>query len=83
MKILLYLPEICFIEVLPGKHTLLEDFKLMHRAIDVKKVQAEVRKEELENLRYAARLLNDEREDPEVDKKIEVNGLTSGINLDS
>ena len=30
-----------FIEALPGKHPLLEDFKLMHRAIDVKKVQAE------------------------------------------
>lgn len=38
--------------------------------IDVKKVQAEVRKLEMENVRYAARILADEREDPEIDKKV-------------
>ncbi|MDQ6667207.1 MAG: hypothetical protein M3Y53_03150 [Thermoproteota archaeon] len=36
-----------FIEAVPGKHPLLEDFKLVHRALDVKKVQAEVRHAEL------------------------------------
>ena len=46
-----------YIEALPGAHPILEDFKLMHRAIDVKKVQAEVRDMELENIRAAARLL--------------------------
>ncbi len=37
-----------YIEALPGTHPLLEDFKLIHRAIDVKKVQAEARHAELE-----------------------------------
>jgi hypothetical protein len=32
-----------YIEALPGTHPILEDFKLIHRALDVKKVQAEVR----------------------------------------
>lgn len=61
-----------YIEALPGKHPVLEDFKLTHRAIDVKKVQAEVRHDELENVRLAARLMNDEREDPDIEKKIVV-----------
>jgi len=63
-----------YIEALPGAHPILEDFKLAHRAIDVKKVQAEVRTAEMENLRMAARLLADEREDPRVDKKIVIEG---------
>lgn len=45
-----------FIEALPGSHALLEDFKLLHRAEDVRKVKAEVRHTELENLRLASRL---------------------------
>lgn len=67
-----------FIEMLPSDKSLLEDFKLKHREWDVYKVQAEVRKMELENIRYAARLLNDEMEDPDIDKKIVVMG--SGVN---
>ena len=63
-----------FIEVLPGTHPLLENFKLRHRELDVYKVQAEVRKVELENLRLAARLLNDEREDPDIEKKVVIEG---------
>jgi len=61
-----------FIEMLPSTKTLLENFKLLHREWDVFKVQAEVRKLELENIRYAARLLEDEREDPDIEKKIVV-----------
>ena len=53
---------------------MLEDFKLKHRELDVYKVQEEVRKAELENLRLAARLLNDEREDPDIEKKIVIEG---------
>jgi hypothetical protein len=67
-----------FIEALPGVHPILEDFKLIHRAIDVKKVQAEVRNAELENIRGAARLLAGERGDPRVDKKIVIEG-ESGV----
>jgi len=59
-----------YIECLVGTHPLLEDFKLIHRALDVKKVQAEVRHAELENVRLAARALEGEREDPDIDKKI-------------
>ncbi|MGL5081930.1 MAG: hypothetical protein ACRC8A_10635 [Microcoleaceae cyanobacterium] len=66
-----------YIEALPGKHPILEDFKLVHRALDVKKVQAEVRNAELENVRLAARLLEGEREDPEIDKKVVFQGNNS------
>jgi hypothetical protein len=59
-----------YIECLVGTHPLLEDFKLIHRALDVKKVQAEVRHAELENIRLAARALEGEREDPDIEKKI-------------
>ncbi len=65
-----------FIEALPGVHPILEDFKLFHRVVDVKKVQAEVRGAEFENLRAAARLLAGEREDPTIEKKIVVEGGT-------
>lgn len=68
-----------YIEALPGAHPILEDFKLMHRAIDVKKVQAEVRRMEIENVRYAARILEGEREDPDVEKKIVVEGAANPV----
>ena len=61
-----------YIEALPGTHPLLEDFKLIHRAIDVKKAQAEARKAELENLRLGARLANEELGDPDIDKVVVV-----------
>ena len=63
-----------YIECLVGTHPLLEDFKLIHRALDVKKVQAEVRRAELENIRLAARALKGEHEDPDVEKKIVIEG---------
>jgi hypothetical protein len=61
-----------YIEALPGTHPLLEDFKLIHRAIDVKKAQAEARHAELENLRLAARLSQGEHGDPDVEKLVVV-----------
>jgi HEPN domain-containing protein len=61
-----------YIEALPGTHPLLEDFKLIHRAIDVKKAQADLRHAELENLRLASRLANAEYGDPDIDKVIVV-----------
>jgi hypothetical protein len=68
-----------YIEALPGTHPILEDFKLMHRALDVKKVQAEVRHAELENLRLGARLASGEYGDPDVEKKIVIEGNTDKI----
>jgi hypothetical protein len=59
-----------YIECLVGTHPLLEDFKLIHRALDVKKVQAEVRHAELENIRLASRALKGKDEDPDIEKKI-------------
>lgn len=72
-----------YIEVLASGHNLLEGFKQRHRVLDVQKVQAEVRGMELENIRYAARLLADEREDPRIEKKIVVEGNGVNVNLDN
>jgi hypothetical protein len=71
-----------YIEALPGTHPLLEDFKLMHRAIDVKKAQAELRKAEIENLRLAARLENVELGDPDIDKVVVV-GRGQNVTIDA
>lgn len=68
-----------YIEALVGTHPLLEDFKLIHRALDVKKVQAEVRHAELENIRLAARALEGEREDPDIEKKIVIEGGATAV----
>jgi hypothetical protein len=74
-----------FIEALVDQKPILEDFKLKHREVDVFKVLEEVRRAGLENLRFAARLLNEEREDPDIEKKIVVtgNGVSSNIDVDS
>jgi len=74
-----------FIEALTGSHPLLEDFKLLHRVEDVRKVKAEVRHAELENLRLASRLTGpqadpknvDLLEDPDIEKKIIIEGNAS------
>lgn len=73
-----------FIEALPGSHPLLEDFKLLHRLEDVRKVKAEVRHAELENLRLAARLAESQTkiellEDPDIEKKIVIAGNASVV----
>jgi hypothetical protein len=71
-----------YIEALPGTHPLLEDFKLIHRAIDVKKAQADLRHAELENLRLAARLANAELGDPDIDKVVVV-GDNKNVTVDA
>lgn len=62
-----------YIEALPGSHAVLEDYKLLHRAIDVKKAEATVRQFELENIRKATRLVNGDTEDPDIDKQVVIN----------
>jgi hypothetical protein len=71
-----------YIEALPGTHPLLEDFKLIHRAIDIKKAQAETRHAELENLRLGARLANGEYGDPDIDKVVVV-GNGKNVTVDA
>ena len=73
-----------FIEALPGSHPLLEDFKLLHRLEDVRKVKAEVRHAELENIRLAARLIGGQAnvellDDPDVEKKIVIEGTNTVV----
>jgi hypothetical protein len=68
-----------YIEALPGAHPILEDFKLYHRVVDVKRAQAEVRGLEFENLRMAARLLAGEREDPSIEKSIVIDGAAGVV----
>jgi hypothetical protein len=80
-----------FIEALPGAHPVLEDFKLLHRAEDVRKTKAEVRHGELENLRLASRLaaahLDPKHllylEDPDIQKKVIVEGNATIVTTDS
>lgn len=68
-----------YIDALPGTRPVLEDFKLLHRGLDVRVVRAQARQAEIENLRYAARLLDDRLDDPEVDKRIVVEGGTATV----
>ncbi|MEL6830229.1 MAG: hypothetical protein AAFO63_08840, partial [Pseudomonadota bacterium] len=53
-----------FVEAIVGKEPVLEDFKKLHRALDVSAVEEEVREAELENLRRAYRIARGELEDP-------------------
>jgi len=63
-----------YIECLPATETLLQKWNKDHRMIDVKKVQSEVREKELENVRRAAKILVGERDDPNIDKKVLIEG---------
>ena len=71
-----------YIEALPGSNALLEDFKLAHRAIDVVGAQESVRQTSLENIRRAARILEEKLSDPDIDKKVIVDGENIGVNVD-
>jgi hypothetical protein len=50
--------------------------------MDVKRVQGDLRRTELENLRFVARLLNHELEDPEVDRRIVIQGGGANVVVD-
>jgi hypothetical protein len=68
-----------YIEALPGRHPVLEDFKLAHRALDVKKTEAEATRAKLENIRLIARLKAKQYEDPDIEKKIVVEGNSQNV----
>jgi hypothetical protein len=72
-----------YIEALPGAHPLLENFKLQHRAVDVAAAMAAARRGELENLRFALRLLDDQLTDPDVEKQIVVEGAAGVVVSDA
>ena len=63
-----------FIEILPGAHPLLENFKLRHRELDVYMAAENLRKGRLENLRLAKRLMQNKLGDPDIEKKIVIGG---------
>lgn len=65
-----------YMEALKGETTLLEDFKLAHRGLDVLKVQEEVREGRLENLRRAGLMVQDipDFSDADVDKNVRIIG---------
>jgi hypothetical protein len=63
-----------FMEALPGTAPLLERFKQAHRALDVARARTDLQGAELENLRFAARLVAGERDDPQADKHVVVEG---------
>jgi hypothetical protein len=59
---------------LTGANPLLEDFKMAHRAIDVLDAGENVREATLENIRRAARILQGDLSDPDVDAKYVIEG---------
>jgi hypothetical protein len=74
-----------YMEALLGSNPLLEPFKMLHRKVDVAKARAELRERELDNLRRAARLLQEEPnlEDPDVDRHIVVEGAEADVHVDT
>ena len=68
-----------FIELMPSTHSNIEQYKRISRMEDIKKQQAEVRRMELESVRYAARLLAGEHEDPDIERKIVVEGVPQNV----
>ena len=58
-----------YIEALPGAHSIMEQFKHLHRQIDVKAAQEELRATAIDNVRKAQRVLNKNLEDPDIEAK--------------
>ncbi|WP_133485106.1 hypothetical protein [Aliiroseovarius marinus] len=72
-----------FIEALPGAHPLLEDFKLKHRAFDAALAATNVRASQLDLIRRAMKLMEDDTGDPDIDRVVQVQGASQiGINIE-
>jgi hypothetical protein len=71
-----------FIEALPATETVEDRFTTIHRVLDLKMAQAKDRHEELENIRLVDRLLHNEREDPEIEKKVIIEGTSNEHDID-
>lgn len=72
-----------FIEALPADRPILEDFKLRHRAADAARAEAESAKARLENIRRAARILEGELGDPDIEKMTVIHGTSPNVVLPS
>jgi hypothetical protein len=69
-----------YIEVMASDHTLMEEFKLQHRQLDVEKARNENLDRRIETLRKAKRIVTGELDDPSVDKRISIEpGVGNGI----
>jgi hypothetical protein len=68
-----------FIEMLLGENAAIEKFKAAHRAIDVLDAREKVRAQGLESVRRAARILAEEREDPNIDHRVLIQGDVQGV----
>ena len=66
--------ESLFIEALTGEHPVLEDYKWLHRGVDVLQASSELVSTHLEQLRLAARLVGDVLDDPDIDRQVVVHG---------
>lgn len=73
-----------WVEALKGGQALLEPFKQAHRGLDVLKVEEEVRRERIENLRRIQRIGLEKAllDDPDIEKTTIVRGIESGFVLD-
>ncbi len=67
-----------YIEALPGAHSVMEQFKHLHRIIDVKSAQADLRGKELNNIRRAEMILQKDLGDPDIEsvKNVYYQGTT-------
>lgn len=68
-----------FIAALPDSHSLLQQFTLYHRMVDLMRAEAEQRGKELENLRRTAIIPSGEREDPNIDHHVFIQGTVCGV----
>jgi hypothetical protein len=73
-----------WMEALKGGQALLEPFKLAHRGMDVLKVEEEVRRERIENLRRAQRigLAEPRLSDPDIERTTVIHGVENGVIVD-
>jgi hypothetical protein len=68
-----------YIEALPGAHSVMEKFKHLHRQIDVKTAQENLRRIATDNVRRAQRVLDGDLEDPEIEAKYVFEGDPSPV----
>lgn len=73
-----------WMEALKGGQALLEPFKLAHRGLDVLKVEEEVRRDRIDNLRRVQRIGQTDPllGDPDIEKTTIVRGVGDGIVID-